>query len=157
MREPEYIKNKGLACLRLGGLSPVYQDYAGKPANKGLYAFIYPYFDYWFLSGEMSESKFPKNKNLPKHLCPKPKKFYADGEVLTKLDVPNAKDMLNGWLKTSTKELFNYLPKQFAQDLALYRQFSKNYERKNIYSKSASLSIAIDHYEIFVLASCKIK
>lgn len=54
MREPEYIAGKGLACLRLGGLSHVWQNHDDKPANKGLYAFVYPYFDYWFTSGEMS-------------------------------------------------------------------------------------------------------
>lgn len=160
MREPEYIAGKGLACLRLGGLSYVWQTHDSKPANKGLFAFVYPYFDYWFVSGKMSQDKFPK-KELPKHLQPKPRKFYVDGEILTKLEVPNAEDMLNGWLKTSAKELFAYLPRQFAKDIAFSRQIAREHKIKitfaNPYSGSAFPRVSVDHYEVFIPYSSKIK
>lgn len=98
---------------------------------------------------------------MPKHLQPKPKKFYVDGEVLTLLEVPNSLELPNGWFKTSTKELFDYLPKQFAKDVALRRAAQPKNEigkiNVNPYGGSKGFSISKDHYEIFIPYSSKIK
>lgn len=153
MRQPEYNSNKGLAFFRLGGLSPVFQDNLKAPANKGLWAFIFPYFDYWFLSGHFSQNKFPK-KEVKKHLQPKPRKFYAKGEIFTLINVPGS-EKYNQWNLTTDKDLYNYLPKLFAKDIKYMQNLNRNnynnYKFEIIRNPYCGKGfISTDHMEVFI-------
>jgi hypothetical protein len=151
MKKPEYNPHKGIACYRVGGLSPVKQTHENRPAKRGIWAFVYPYFDWWFLSGRFSLDKFPK-KEVAKHLAPKPRKFWAKGEIYTRLSVPGAELTSTGWYKTTCRELYAYLSKQFAKDLGYCRRIfgggKKSGEIKHPYKGLGCISV--DAYEVFI-------
>lgn len=168
MFQPEWHPDSGLACLRLGGLSPVRQDNLKAPVGKGLWSFIFPYWDWWFLSGKQSRDKFPK-KELPKHLRPKPRKFYAQGIIYTLLEVPGADKINDPWRETTDKELFKFLSKQFAKDIWWLRQserISWGSSSKQVafkadishpYHGSKGGYMSVDHLEVFIPAQTRIR
>lgn len=159
MHGPEYKKEKGIALLRVGGLSPVWQNNPHVPENRGLWAFIFPHFDWWFLSGKMSVNKFPKKK-AKKHLYPKPRKFFAEGTIYSRIVVPGS-EKVNGWNKTTAWELYQYLPKVFARDIkrlhSCERAFALDYKFYMIRHPYAGNGfMGSDHMEVFVPSKTKI-
>ncbi len=170
MFKPEWDAKRGLACLRVGGLSPVIQNNSKAPTSKGLWAFVFPYFDWWYVSGKMSQDKFPK-KETPKHLMPKPRKFFVQGVIYTRLNVPGSEKIelwhsdapvprLEVWYETTTKELFKFLPKQFSKDIAWLRSDKRMGELADVikhpYFRGKGGYMGVDHLEVFVPASSKV-
>lgn len=177
VRRPEYKPGKGLKFTRYGGLTPRKQKNKSAPTKRGLWAFVYPYFDWWFLSGKFShiEGRFKKNypeqsskvkdvinNNLLKH-------FFYDGPIYTKINVPGSVEQDN-WYLTTTKELSDYLPKVFSQDTALSREiFTKDLNDKKVsdidHEKDAAVKrspykyghISTDHYEVFIPSKRSLK
>lgn len=160
MHEPEYYSTKGIALLRVGGLSPVWQNNSKAPENRGLWAFIFPHFDWWFMSGKMSADKFPKKK-VEKHLYPKPRKFFAEGILYTRIMVPGSEEV-NGWNKTTAKELYQYLPKVFARDIKLLHSSERDFAREHYkfymirHPYAGNGFMGSDHMEVFVPSKTKI-
>lgn len=171
-RRPEYKPRKGLKFTRYGGLTPKKQDNASAPTNKGLWAFIYPHFDNWFLSGAFSdiEGRFTKDKKLNKNLL---KHFFYSGPIFTQIQVPNSIKH-ESWYLTNTDELASYLPKLFARDVADARQRSTSsvyhsvkddklvttvkrvsdidpeYDKKITRDPYKWGHSSVDHYEVFI-------
>lgn len=143
------------------------------PSNKGLWAFIYPYFDWWFLSGNFSdiEGRFTKDKKPNKNLM---KSFYYQGPIFVKFEVPGGVEYDNGWTLTDTDVLWSYLPKIFSQDVAQGREaltgrveYKKNPQTddwKRVVTRTTELDheknkamtrkpygfLSVDHYEVFI-------
>jgi len=131
MRKFDYKAGKGLRFTRYGGLGMVRQKNKAAPSSRGLWAFIYPHFDWFFLSGEFSQGdgRFPKkkdddsfkkrfNKNLLKH-------FYYQGPVFVRFKVPGSSESeteSGGWYLTNTEDLRDHLPKLFAKDVSGARE-----------------------------------
>jgi hypothetical protein len=175
MHQPEWNKNKGIALLRLGGLSPVKQKVRQiVPERYGLWAFIFPYWDWWFLSGPMSKDKFPK-KEVPKHLHPQPRKFWAQGTIYTRFQVPNAlpihreKHWFLGaadWYRTTDRDVYDHLDKIRARDIAQLRRLNREFwedipgeEQAKIrdpYARGQGGFMSVDHMEVFVPAHARI-
>lgn len=147
---PEYKPGKGLKFTRYGGLTPRKQKNTAAPIKKGLWAFIYPHWDWWFLSGGFSdiEGRFKKsgeiNKNLLKH-------FYYEGPVFTKINVPGSSEK-NGWYLTTTEELSKHLPKQYSGDLKFSRKEVGHKPQNKAVTRDVYKhgNISIDHYEVFI-------
>lgn len=148
-RRPQHNK-QGMKFTRYGGLTPRKQKNKKAPTRKGLWAFIFPYFDWWFLSGNFSdiEGRFKKsgkiNRNLLKH-------FYYNGPIFTAINVPGSLPY-NDWFLTDTENLFSYLPKQYAQDLKISRK-EVGHEPQNIAVARDVYkygNISTDYYEVFI-------
>lgn len=145
----EYSSKKGLRCTRYGGLSWVKQTNYKAPVKYGIWAFIYPHFDWWFLSGTFSKSKFKKNGEINHNLY---KSFWVKGEVYTHLPVPKAKEV-DGWYLTTTQNLAKFLPKQYSEDCTW---------QKRTFGMISSMAwwpprnVSKDHYEIFIPRGTKI-
>jgi len=159
---PEYIPGKGLKFVRYGGLTPRKQKNAKAPYSKGLWAFVFPYFDAWFLSGEFSdiEGRFTKDGKLNRNLI---KHFYYDGPIFTKINVPGSTEV-NGWALTTTRDLADYLPKVYSSDVAQMRKgYTSNYGEKRIQDldhdymlkvnkNPYNMGMSTDHFEVFIPA-----
>lgn len=182
MQYPQWNPNKGIAMLRLGGLSPVKQKVRQiVPERYGLWAFIFPYWDWWFVSGKSSQDKFPK-KEVAKHRMPHPKKFFAQGTIFTRFPVKNSVKVEtessyffgpNLWYRTDDRDLYQYLSKKFAQDLGQCRHLVTHSmfrnERvldlseeeasriKHPYLKGRGGYLSLDHFEVFIPRGTKIK
>jgi hypothetical protein len=153
-RRPEYTAGKGLKFLRYGGLTPNKQKNDAAPQTNGLWAFVYPYFDVWFLSGDKGskDGRFKKDGTANKSLM---KQFHYDGPVYSRINVPKSVDLDNGWFLTTSKALFEFLPKQYAKDLATMRK-DKIFAVDNNESKDVYRFMSKDHFEVFIPANGKI-
>ena len=163
------MKNS-IILARYGGLSPVKQTHYQKkeeemnfhspPEKYGFYAFIFPYIDWFLLSGtdKLKEGKF---KNKRKRLTQKYRKFQVSGPIWTHMDIPpklNAfiLDKKGYWTKIDfiyLEEILKYNKKEEKKYL-----FSLSGVKKNIpLSCNVYNFINTDHLEIFVPKGTKIK
>jgi hypothetical protein len=170
--EYEYISGQGLKLTRFGGLSFFKQKNGNRPdgISKGHWAFVWPFFDWWFMSG----SPMAKSGRWTKDGQPsaKPTNYYYNGPIFVRFDIDEFKTNKksygilwdDNWYLTHTrysKELFG---KIFAADLKELRKlqhdepYTKSLPRekyinnilrtKNPYRGYGCLSK--DHYEVFV-------
>lgn len=158
MKKPVWNKDQGLKLIRYGGLSPVKQDNKRAPANQGLWAFIYPYFDFFFLGASFSHDKWNKDKDG--HLL-KPKSnlrkvFWHHGDIFTHIEIPGSIPWKRGnqWHLTTDRELFDYLSVVAKNDLAYIRKDLSEWGvdpvlKINPYS-SGMYGMGIDHLEVFI-------
>lgn len=155
MHTPVYKKNKGIKLIRYGGLSIRKQKNDKAPEKHGMWAFIFPYWDWWFLSGSFSdiEGRFQKDGRYNKNLL---KKFFYRGRIYSALEVPNSERVETPcgliWYLTDEKSLYNHLGKIYARDLAFARKHVEHpvtdlCHKKNVYKYG---NISVDHYEVFI-------
>lgn len=127
---------KSLTFCRVGGLSPVKQKKnKSVPTRYGLYAFVYPYIELFFLSATndngiaTEKERQRKNTRYYQFLREGYRKFEHVGYLWTRIYIPGAK-IKNGWCYTDTETLKSMMPK-LKVDQAIHK-----------YSK--------DHFEVFI-------
>lgn len=157
-RRPQWHKDKGIKLIRVGGLSHVRQDNGRAPrgCKKGLWAFIWPYFDWWFVSGEFSHHDGrPKDKNQwRKHA------FWHKGDIFTRIDLhavagPSyGTDWDGRWLLTDDRRLYDGMKKTYAADLKMIKKMDfgpvkveEGTFTGNPYFQSC---VGTDHFEVFI-------
>lgn len=163
MRKPIYKPRKGMKFIRYGGLRPVKQKNRKAPESRGLWAFVFPYFDWWFLSNPCSHGhgRFKKNGSFNKKLL---KKFFYEGSIYTPISVPGGEvvETRSGhvWVKTTTKEFFSFIPKVYASDISTARKViyedgrrpskdeAREYEK--LVTRNPYSYVSVDHYEVFI-------
>lgn len=126
---------KPLMFWRVGGLSPVKQrGNNSAPAKHGLYAFIWPYVEPFFLGSTNDNGivtmRDRERKNTRYHQMKREglRKFAHVGPVWSRLDMPGIRK--GGWVLTDTEVLAKLLPQLKVERLI------------NRYSK--------DHFEVFI-------
>ena len=120
---------KKLILARYGGLSPVKQTHYQSnendmlfhtaPERKGIYAFLWPYIDWFLLGGKTGKLKEGEYKNKHESLVFKMKKIRVDGYIWAHVDIPKKyqymiKEEKGSWYKIHSKDFEYILPKIFA-------------------------------------------
>lgn len=154
MKKPVWKKNKGIKLIRYGGLSPVKQTNRAAPVDRGLWAFVFPYFDLWYLTGSFSKDKWEHDETgcriSPRRECRKI--FWHSGDLFTRFNIPGsvAWNRGNGWYLTTDRDLYDYLNQHapdFLKEVVSWRG-SLMPNRTNPFSVPNNLSL--DCLEVFV-------
>lgn len=120
-------RQKGVKLMRVGGLSPVRQTNKDAPEKRGVWAFVWPYFDLYFLSAtndrgiahQGSDGKMPVTR-LDQFNREGFRTFFHSGVMYTRFKVPNSTET-GDWFKTTGVDLANYLSKHHSQLMKDYR------------------------------------
>jgi hypothetical protein len=179
MQRPQWYVKKGIRLLRCGGLSHVRQDNLKAPEKFGLWCFIWPHFDWFFLGAECSRNKFPHKKlsqgeitEKEYYRLSKPRSFWYKGSIYTPINIPNSEKYERGsagafgqnyWFKTNDKQLFHYLHKVYASDLAALKRCFKPEAKASArwhesyreyisgsYQRPPKAPCGVDHFEVFL-------
>jgi len=157
----------GVMLQRVGGLSPVRQrnnNFA--PADKGIWAFVYPYFDDFFLSATndrglaepSDESGAPRGgSRLMQREIEGTRKFVHAGPLYTRINVPGS-ILIDGWYYTTGAELKKYLPKFHAKLTGEMQRLSMRDSKGNPLKNPTTYPtrskpekyFSVDHFEVFV-------
>jgi len=130
--EKKVLKNKKgcLILARVGGLSPVRQRNEAAPARKGLWAFLWPWFDTWLLSGTNArgwlENQDQKGgTRLEDFKREGYRKFKHCGYVWTHFDIPGKEVLTKGhWNLVHSSDLAREIPRIYKSELkALRKQY----------------------------------
>jgi len=170
---------KRIELARYGGLSPVKQKhyttnydemtFHGAPEKYGMYAFLWPYIDWFLLTGNTGKMKDDSKeyKNKRESLNCSYKRFSVDGEIWIHLDVP-AKyqymilDERGSWIKIHSDNFVLLFKKVYAittgEAIELERNGFGSSEINDLDKtiKSAFKFFTTDHLEIFVPKGTKI-
>lgn len=150
---------QGILLQRVGGLSPVRQDNAHAPVSHGVWAFIWPFADLFFLS-----STGPEGRTKPGQKAERLKqvdregfrRFVHTGPLYTRYHVPHSRDAGNGWYLTDGETLAAFVRKhvhEAAQDLReALRGDSMGWEYPLGQKPFANISgrYSRDNFEVFV-------
>ena len=172
---------KRLKLARYGGLSPVKQthytsdfnemSYHGAPQKYGIYAFHWPYIDWWMLSAGDTGKLKPyyntdtdediKYKNKHERLTHSYKKFsVGEGYIWTHLDCGSkAVDWRGSWEKVHIDDFLPIFKKHYSQVTKEYWQVGKdwNLSTKPTYTCKAPYKMFCkDHLEIFIPRGTKL-
>lgn len=166
-RKPQWHKDKGIKLIRVGGLSHVRQDnnVAPRGNRKGLWAFIWPHFDWWFVSGAFShkDGKTKDKNQWREHV------FWHKGDIFTPIDLrtinPAAGTQWDDrWLLTDDKRLYDAMSKVYSSDLKSLKQgrlwgemrlVSPDYTGNPYYGSVCTTST--DHMEVFIPRRKRVK
>ncbi len=170
---------KKLILARYGGLSPIKQNhytsnyddmsFHGAPEKYGIYAFLWPYIDWFLLSGTNKLKSYEKEcKNKREQLNCTYKKFSVNGPIWVHIDIPSkyqhmVMDKRGDWVKIHSEDYVSIFKKVYAittgQSIHLVTTdfYSKDRVSNIDYTlKSAFKFICTDHLEIFVPKGTKI-
>lgn len=155
-------RQKGVKLMRVGGLSPVKQTNTSAPEKYGVWAFVWPYFDLFFLSSTNHRGITTQPKNSDKEPVTRItqfkkegfRTFFHTGVLYTRFDVPGGIDYDKDWCKTTGTDLADYLSKYHSQLMKDYRS-SLNRVDPNGYSYRVERStpekfFSRDMWEVFV-------
>jgi len=172
---------KKIQLARYGGLSPVkqkhyttdYEDmgYHGAPERYGIYAFLYPFIDWFLLGGDtgkmksFNESKPFKNKR--DQLTVTYKKFSVEGDIWIHIEpAPKhmhfIKEVRGSWNRIDASNFPVIFQKEYALMIGQYAEASTHNfgeERVNELSftiKSPFKLFTTDYLEVFVPKTTKI-
>lgn len=113
MSKPVWNRRRGIKLIRYGGLSPVRQDNGAAPVDHGLWAFVFPYFDTFFLTGRFSRDKWElaEDGGLKSPRKELRRTFWHRGDLFTRFAIPGSCEWErgNGWSLTSDRELFEFI------------------------------------------------
>ena len=161
-RRPKWHKDKGLKLIRVGGLSHVTQDNGKAPVRKGLWAFVWPHFDWWFVSGSFSHKNGRPNDPNQWRL----REFWYKGPIYVRFDINEIIGPGSGmycesrmgypWWLTTARSLYNSIPKLYSADLrelkkatlGPWRVVPKGYQRNPYYG--CACTCGTDHFEVFI-------
>lgn len=156
---------KNLKLVRYGGLSAVKQkhystnydemEFHGAPERFGFYSFLFPYIDWFLLSGDTGKIKNVDSslvKNRRATLAVPYKKFSVNGFIWTHIK-PTSKnikmitDTRGSWYKIHSSDFNILFKKEFSLMVAENNRMFGNVNKtiKNPYS-----NICTDYLEIFV-------
>ena len=170
---------KRIELARYGGLSPIKQkhyttDYEnmsfhGAPEKYGIYAFLWPYIDWFLISGDTGKMKDDKDnlKNKRSALNCTYKRFSVDGHIWIHLDIPPKFQHMvleerGSWVKIHSDNFVELFRKVYAittgEAIDLERRGWGQEEESDLDKtiKSAFKSFTTDHLEIFVPKGTKI-
>ena len=144
----EKLAGKGIALQRVGGLSPVKQvGNDSAPEKYGVYAFIYPYGDLFFLGSTNPEGIVPSDKSrLQQFQREGYKRFIHHGRIWTRIGSVVHSVEKNGWYLTDADTLADYIPKIIAKENKFLRKLwgPKNQPVGSI------VGLSKDMFEVFV-------
>lgn len=159
---------KNLKLARYGGLSPVKQkhyqknekdmEYHTAPEKYGIYAFLWPYIDWFLLSGDTGKMRNIENpKNKFDSLTVKYRKFKVSGPVWTHMDIPPKYQPFiieekGSWVKINSDLIYKILSK----DIVARKKELRSDKLFNISSNNPYSFFSTDHLEIFVPKGTKI-
>ena len=154
-----------LTLARYGGLSPVKQkhyqknekdmNYHTAPEKYGIYAFLWPYIDWFLLSGDTGKMRNIENpKNKFDLLTVKYRKFKVKGPIWTHMDISTRYQAFiieekGSWVKIQSDLIYDILSKDIVQK-------KKELKSNNISIKNPYSFFSTDHLEIFVPKGTKI-
>lgn len=163
----EYVAGKGIRLYRYGGLGGTKQKNTASPSGvkNGMWAFIWPHFDDWFLSGQMSKIGGRFTKDGEKSM--KINDFWYDGPIFFRLPLdldPHIKEWDETWSVTHTRYLPKILTQLYSSDLDFAKSPSMYYgwndpkgrtekflkHINNIKDPYLQGRISKDHYEVFI-------
>jgi hypothetical protein len=162
-RRPQWHKDKGIKLIRVGGLSHVRQTNSAAPkgCKKGLWAFIWPYFDWWFVSGSFSQHDGrPKDKNQwRKHT------FWYKGDIFTRIDLqktagPGAGTVWDDrWVLTDDRRLHEAMSKTYAADLKFIKKLLSDWKEEGKFTGNPYFQncCSTDHFEVFIPRRKKVR
>lgn len=156
-RKPTWDKDKGMKFIRVGGLSHVIQDNGKAPERKGLWAFIWPYFDWFFVSGHFSHKN--GRKKDPNQW--RKREFWYRGPIYTPINLnkvgfgASLVESALGfpWWLTDTTTLYESMCKVYAYDLKQLKNLECGGAKmvdKGFCGNPYSSYISTDHYEVFI-------
>jgi hypothetical protein len=146
------IESKGIKLSRVGGLSPVKQkNNEDAPEKYGVYAFIWPYFDDFFLSSFDQEGEKPggRLKQLDKEGT---RTWNHHGRIWTRIEIQGTENR-NGWYLTDADTLSNIVKKEYAKDRAEIYRMHKNDKNKKFPANIkpyGHFRFGVDKFEVFV-------
>ncbi len=147
-RETRRKNPGGIVLHRVGGLSAVRQRNDRAPARRGVWAFIWPYFDrsYLYIAGR---SRVPEMKRDGKRV------FLHRGPLWTHLEVPGWTRRVQAddgslWYLVDADRLAAHLPRARAQDAEFRRKAGGPRVSRLGPRADAPTSPWVDHYEVFV-------
>lgn len=168
-----------LRLCRYGGLSAVKQthyttDYDsmtfhGAPERYGIYAFLFPYIDWFLLGGDTGKIKSKIDYDGPKrdNLLVPYKKFSVNGDIWTHIE-PHpkyrmfVKEERGNWFRMDSNDFVTMFKKDFAKQVGEYLDFMNNNinwggnEKIRCTVKAPFKFFSKDHLEIFVPKDTKI-
>ena len=164
---------KRIELARYGGLSPIKQKhyttnydemtYHGAPEKYGIYAFIWPYIDWFLINGDTGKIKDNTDglKNKRSRLNCTYKRFSVDGEIWIHLEIPPKYqhmilDERGNWVKIHSDDFVKLFKKVYAIDtgeaIDLERRGWGSEEEIDLNKtiKKAYQFFTTDHLEVFV-------
>lgn len=121
----------GIILQRAGGLSSVKQANDRAPEKKGVWAFIWPFYELFLLGSTGPEGK---TSGEDSRFCQLQRegwrKWEHEGKIWTRIEVPGSPIYKNGWFLTTGYELDKHMSKYFSQVLRDYRRYSKKTKEK---------------------------
>jgi len=180
MRFQQYINEaKGVTFVRFGGLSPVNQKKYGisqnfhkAPANKGIYAFIWPYIETFLFAwkrktiplppeakewkdAEWKEYSEQDKKDFDKFYRKEMKKFTYTGYVWTHFTniPPNfIRKRKGSWVEIHTSDWKQVLKKVKHLDMKEIAsdKWMGNINAKDPYKRGLGGNVSRDHLEVFI-------
>jgi len=161
---------KGIKLARYGGLSPVKQThyttdydnmtYHGAPEKYGIYAFLYPYIDWFLLGGDTGKIKKKTEglKNKRSVLNAPYKKFSVEGDIWTHIEPQGAlftlvKETRGSWFRISASDFPKIFTKEYSSLIKEYHALVPN---RHYTVKSPFKLYGTDYLEIFVPKASKI-
>ena len=120
----------GIVLQRAGGLSAVKQDNDRAPAKKGLWAFIWPFYELFLLGSTGPEGKtYGKDSRYHQLQREGWRKWEYEGKIWTRYEVPGCPIIRNGWYLTTGRDLQKDLGKYISEcKAAVRREQKENYE-----------------------------
>lgn len=161
---------KKLILARYGGLSPVKQkhftqneeemSWHGAPEKYGIYAFLWPYIDWFLLSGtnKLKTNHTGKKRDSLNHRY---RKFSVQGDIWVHL-VPPAKythlvkKKFGSWNLIDSRDFQMIMTKLYSQELKYSRKDFKEFCKVFEDYKSPYRFVSKDHLEVFIPRRTKV-
>lgn len=121
---------KGIKLIRVGGLSPVKQTNKSAPEKKGVWAFVWPYYDLFFLGSTSAEGVNKKHSRYDQMKLEGWRRFIHKGKLYSRVNVPGSIEV-GDWYCTTGVEYNKYLSKLFSLYFKDMRQYSMNNVRQH--------------------------
>lgn len=115
---------KGIKLIRVGGLSPVKQTNKAAPEKKGVWAFVWPYYDLFFLGSTSAEGVNKKHSRYDQMKREGWRRFIHKGKLYSRVNVPGSIEV-GDWYCTTGVEYNKYLSKLHSTTFKEMRQFQK--------------------------------
>lgn len=149
--------SRGIVLHRVGGLSPVRQRNKSAPEKHCVWAFIWPYFDSFFIGSTGPEGPWDSAADRAKGREHSPRvrewlrdgtrKFTHHGRLWTRLDVPHCVEK-NGWCLTDADTLAEFVRRVKHDD---YKELRRR-QRLPVgnFNPYGGGRFSVDGFEVFV-------
>ncbi|TXH60592.1 MAG: hypothetical protein E6Q89_00665 [Bacteroidia bacterium] len=117
-----FKKGPGIVLSRVGGLSHVKQTHDYSPSNHGLWAFVFPYFEMFFIGSTTLGGSIKKGEQKSKYDSlklreTKIRRFRWVGKIYVRINVPGSQPLNDIWNISDADIFREYIFTRYIPDL----------------------------------------